>query len=163
MVFFRLINGIIEFDQKLTSLPTRLQADQHQLNKQYWNRIFTWGTLYYIAVTVIQVYLWPIETIDINIIIIYFVRVGFFVDFTVIVSSHFYLQNLEYRFELLNDFWKCLPAGLLDVTGECSHYDITMMVDNIRLLHAELSDVLRTNIQYGLRTNAFGLLCVQLH
>jgi len=87
---------------------------------------------------------------DITIVIMYFVRVGFIVEFTVIVSSHFYLQNLEYRFDLLNDFWKCLPAGLLDVPGECSLHDIAMMVDNIRLLHAELSDILRIfSMGYG--------------
>jgi len=95
-------------------------------------------------------YLWPVKIMDITIVIIYFVRVRFIVDFTVIVSSHFYLQNLEYRFELLNDFWKCLPAGLLDVTGECSLHDIVTMVDNIRLLHAELSEILRIfSMGYG--------------
>jgi len=87
---------------------------------------------------------------DITIVIVYFVRVGFIVEFTVIVSSHFYLQNLEYRFDLLNDFWKCLPAGLIDVPGECSLHDIVMMVNNIRLLHAELSDILRIlSMGYG--------------
>jgi len=150
LVFFRLINGIIKFDQKLTSLPTHLQAHQRQLNKQYWNRIFTCATLYYIALTLLYVYLWPVKILDFTIIIMCFVRIGFIVEFTVIVSSHFYLQNLEYRFELLNDFWKCLPAGLLDVPGECSLHDIAMMVDNIRLLHAELSDILRIfSMGYG--------------
>jgi len=145
-----LINGIIKFDQKLTSLPTHLQAHQRQLNKQYWNRIFICGTLYYILITLLYMYLWPIKMINITVIVIYFFHVSAIVDFTVIVSAHFYLQNLEYRFELLNDFWKCLPAGLLDVTGECSLHDTAMMVDNIRLLHAELSDILRIfSMGYG--------------
>ena len=95
-------------------------------------------------------YLYPIKRMDINVIFIYFVRISFIVDFTVIVSSYFYLHNLQYRFEILNDIWKFLPAGLLAVPGECSHYDIAMMVDHIRLLHAQLSDILRVfSLGYG--------------
>jgi len=81
--------------------------------------------------------------VDISIIVLYFVRVSFIANFTLIVSSYFYLRNLENRFETLNDLWKSLPEGLLAVTGECSQYDIAMMVDNIRTLHAVLSDILR--------------------
>lgn len=138
-----MINDIIEFDQKLTSLPTYLQIHQRQFNKQYFKIIFICTSLYYITLTLLLIYLYPIKVIDYNIIFIYFVRISFIVDFTVIVSSYFYLHNLEYRFETLNGFWKYLPAGLLPVPGKCSHYDIAMMVDNIRLLHAELSDILR--------------------
>jgi len=146
-----LINDIIEFDQKLTTLPTHLQANQHQLNKHYWNIIFSSASLYYITLTFLCLYLWPLHKTDIAVVVVYLVpMIGFVVDFTVVVSSHFYLQNLEYRFELLNDFWKCLPAGLLDVTDECSHHDIAMMVDTIRLLHSELSDILRVfSMGYG--------------
>ncbi|XP_026819975.1 uncharacterized protein LOC113558677 isoform X3 [Rhopalosiphum maidis] len=89
----KLIDGIIEFDQKLTSsLPTYFKVQKH---------------------------------------------------FTLIVSSYFYLRNLENRFETLNDLWRCLPEGLLAVPDECSEYDIVIMVDNIRTLHAVLSDILR--------------------
>jgi len=95
-------------------------------------------------------YSYPIKVMDYHIIFIYFVRISFIIDFTVIVSSYFYLHNLEYRFEILNDFWKRLPVGLSPVPGEYSHYDIAMMVDTIRLLHAELSDILRIfSLGYG--------------
>lgn len=88
---------------------------------------------------------------DITFIITYFIRVSFIVDFTVIVSSYFYLQNMEYRFETLNDLWKChMPDGLLSIPSECSQYDVAMMMDNIRILHAELSYILRIFSQgYG--------------
>lgn len=149
-LFFRLINDIIEFDQNLTSLPTYLQTHRRQYNKKCFNIIFTCTSLYYIAITLFLMYLYRIKKIYINIIFIYFVRLSFIVDFTVVVSSYFYLQNLQYRFEILNDVWKCLPAGLLAVPGKCSHYDLAMMVDNIRLLHAQLSDILRIlNLGYG--------------
>lgn len=150
ILFFRLINDIIEFDQNLSSLPTYLQTHRRQYNKKCLNIIFTCTSLYYIGITLFLMYLYPIKKVDINVIFIYFVRLSLIVDFTVVVSSYFYLQNLQYRFEILNDVWKCLPAGLLAVPGECSHYDLAMMVDNIRLLHAQLSDILRIfSLGYG--------------
>lgn len=98
-------------------------------------------------------YLWPIKITDITLIILYFIRLSFIVDFTVIISSYFYLQNVEYRFETLNNLWKCHtpdPDGLLSIPSECSQYDVAMMMDNIRILHAELSYILRIFSQgYG--------------
>lgn len=150
-VSLRLINGIIEYDQKLTSLPTYLKAQQRQFSKHYWNKIFICTSLYYIVITLIYLYLWPIKIMDTTFIILYFIRVSFIVDFTVIVSSYFYLQNLEYRFETLNDLWKChTPDGLLSFPSECSQSDVAMIMDNIRILHAELSYILRIFSQgYG--------------
>lgn len=150
-VSLRLINGIIEYDQKLTSLPTYLKAQQRQFSKHYWNKIFICTSLYYIVFTFMYMYLWPIKIMDITLIIVFFIRVSFIVDFTVIVSSYFFLQNVEYRFETLNDLWKChTPDGLLSIPSECSQYDVAMMMDNIRTLHAELSYILRIFSQgYG--------------
>jgi len=80
----------------------------------------------------------------------YLIRVSAIVDFTVIISSFFFLRNLEYRFETLIDFWNCLPVELMAIPGECSNYDIAIMIDGIRLLHAELSDLLRIfSLGYG--------------
>ncbi|KAF0761922.1 Gustatory receptor, partial [Aphis craccivora] len=49
------------------------------------------------------------------------------------------------RFQTLNDFWTQLPDGLTTptVAGGWTHNEITMLVDKVRRLHAELSDLLR--------------------
>ncbi|XP_026819974.1 uncharacterized protein LOC113558677 isoform X2 [Rhopalosiphum maidis] len=140
----KLIDGIIEFDQKLTSsLPTYFKVQKRKFSIYYWNKIFISTSLYYIALTFLYLYLWPVKIMDITTFVLYFIRVSFIIDFTLIVSSYFYLRNLENRFETLNDLWRCLPEGLLAVPDECSEYDIVIMVDNIRTLHAVLSDILR--------------------
>ncbi|KAL4120629.1 hypothetical protein QTP88_013287 [Uroleucon formosanum] len=67
----------------------------------------------------------------------------FITDVTVIFSSYFFLQQLEYRFQTLNDSWEYLLPGFLAVPEELTHSIARMTLDNIRLLHAELSDLLR--------------------
>ncbi|XP_026819977.1 uncharacterized protein LOC113558677 isoform X4 [Rhopalosiphum maidis] len=121
----KLIDGIIEFDQKLTSsLPTYFKVQKRKFSIYYWNKIFISTSLYYIALTFLYLYLWPVKIMDITTFVLYFIRVSFIIDFTLIVSSYFYLRNLENRFETLNDLWRCLPEGLLAVPDECSEYDI---------------------------------------
>ncbi|CAI6347780.1 unnamed protein product [Macrosiphum euphorbiae] len=67
----------------------------------------------------------------------------FIVDVTVIFSSYFFLQQLEYRFQTLNDSWEYLLPGFLSVPEELTHSITRITLDNIRLFHAELSDLLR--------------------
>lgn len=71
-------------------------------------------------------------------------------DFVIIVTVCFYLNNLGTRFQTLNDFWKSLPVGLAPMPGEWTHFEIAMSVEDIRLLHAELSELLKMfNRGYG--------------
>lgn len=66
------------------------------------------------------------------------------------MTVSFYLVNIGFRFRALNSFWKCLPAGLVPVSGEWSHSEILFLTENIRLLHAELSEILKLfNRGYG--------------
>jgi len=51
---------------------------------------------------------------------------------------------------MLNDCWEYLLPGFLAVSGDLSQFITRMTLDNIRLLHAELSDLLRIfSIGYG--------------
>lgn len=71
-------------------------------------------------------------------------------DFVVIITVCFYLNNLGTRFQTLNEFWKSLPTGLAPMPGEWTHFEIAMSVEGIRLLHAELSELLKMfNRGYG--------------
>ncbi|CAI6349067.1 unnamed protein product [Macrosiphum euphorbiae] len=93
------------------------------------------------------------KDIDIVAISMYFIRLGNIVDITVVISSYFYLQNLECRFQTLNNFWTQLPDGFTTVpviVGGWSNPEIVMMLDNVRRLHSELSDLLRIfSISFG--------------
>jgi len=72
-------------------------------------------------------------------------------DFVVIITICFYLNNLSYRFQTLNDFWKCLPTGLVPTYSEWTNSEIVMLVESIRFLHAKLSEILKIfNLSYGL-------------
>lgn len=78
-VFCRLMNGIIEYDQKLTSLPKFLLIRQISPKLIYWNIIFIITLIYYIAIKSVLVYLWQLKTIDITTIAVYFIRLEFII------------------------------------------------------------------------------------
>jgi len=66
------------------------------------------------------------------------------------ITSLYYLSNLGFRFCELNRLWKCLPFGLIALPGGLTTSEITMLVERIRLLHAELSELLRLfSLGYG--------------
>ncbi|CAI6360246.1 unnamed protein product [Macrosiphum euphorbiae] len=71
-------------------------------------------------------------------------------DISVVTSSYFFLYNLKVRFEVLNDFWKCLPEGLVAVSGKWTSSDVAVLMESIRLLHAELCELLKLfSLGYG--------------
>ncbi|XP_022182801.1 uncharacterized protein LOC111042481 [Myzus persicae] len=137
------MNGIIEYDQKLKSLPRFMVIHQHSPRKNYWNSIFILTIFFYIAETFAYVILWPPKTMNFIVIKLYFFRIESIVDVAVIFLTHFFLQQLEYRFQTLNDSWKYLLPGFLPFPEEWTRSMTEMTLDKIRLLHAELSDLLR--------------------
>ncbi|KAL5243655.1 hypothetical protein ACI65C_011065, partial [Semiaphis heraclei] len=144
------MNGIVEYDQKLTSLPRFLLIHQQTPKKNYWNSLLIFTIIYYIAFTFMCVLLWPPKTIKIVVITMYFFRLDFIMDITVFFFTFFFLQQLKYKFQTLNDSWRYLVPGFLDVHGELTHSITGMTLDKIRLLHAELSDLLRLfSITFG--------------
>ncbi|CAI6366152.1 unnamed protein product [Macrosiphum euphorbiae] len=65
-------------------------------------------------------------------------------------TSYFYLINLGCRFCILNRLWKLLPPGIVALPDGSSSSEITVLVECIRLLHAELSGLLRLfSLGYG--------------
>jgi len=70
--------------------------------------------------------------------------------FIVMATSYFHLINLGQKFCILNRLWKLLPPGIVALPGGWSTSEITMLVECIRLLHAELSGLLRLfSLGYG--------------
>lgn len=155
-----MINGIIEYDQNLLSLPTFLLIHQRCPRKKYWNILFTSFFLYFILFQIYNVYLWPLKTIEITAITAYIFYSPFITDFTIILATYYHLKHLEDRFQTLNDLWKYLPDGLVPVPDKWTHVEIALQVEKIRLLHAELSELLQIfNCGYGLLIVAFFLFC----
>ncbi|KAF0726823.1 Gustatory receptor, partial [Aphis craccivora] len=55
----KLINGIIEFDQKTAVLSTDFSIQQRSLSKRFLNSIYISLLIYFIGFELYQVYLWP--------------------------------------------------------------------------------------------------------
>lgn len=146
-----MINGIIEFDQKLALLSTAFMVRHRSLSKKRWIIIAISLFLYLIGYEVCALSLWNPKTLDITTMPVLFFSMPYITDFVVIVTVSFYLNNLNYRFQTLNDIWKCLPTGLIATRGEWTHSEIVMLVESIRLLHAKLSEILKIfNLSHGL-------------
>lgn len=142
---FRLINGIIEFDQKLSKLPIRVK--DRSPGTTFWSIIFIAYFIFYIA---LHKYVNDKMMLR-NDLIIHFIENLFIpprvADFMVTVTACFYLHNLGYRFIAVTVVWQQLMSrgGPRRTTSETAAF-----VERLRLLHAELSELLRMfNTSYG--------------
>jgi len=101
--------------------------------------------LHYVGTKILIMYLWPLKTVNLtNVIFGLFFNSPFAVELTIVCTSLFYLKNLEYRFQTLNDMWKCLPAGLVAVPGKWTYSEIAAFMDDVRLLYAQLCHLRKT-------------------
>lgn len=150
LIVFRFINGIIKIDKKIALLLPVFMVHQRLISKRFWNITFTSSIIYFIGYEVYYFYLWPPQTIGIASILVYFFNLPNIIDFTVIITTCFYLSNIGFRFQTVNNFWKRLPDGLVSVRGEWTQSEIIMLTESIRLLHAELSELLKMfSLGYG--------------
>lgn len=120
------------------------------ISKRFWNVTFAFFFLFFIFCQIYFLSKYPIPIND----IFYYIKILFhtpdIIIFVVMVTSLYYLSNLGYRFCELNRLWKCLPLGLFALSGGWTISEITMLVERIRLLHAELSELLRLfSLGYG--------------
>ncbi|XP_050535866.1 uncharacterized protein LOC126902533 [Daktulosphaira vitifoliae] len=71
-------------------------------------------------------------------------------DFVIVISACFFLRQIGHRFSILNKFWKRLPGEIIRAPGHWSKDEIAMLIESCRLLHANLSDILKTfSYAYG--------------
>lgn len=149
-LFFRLINGIIEYDKKHGTFSPELLLHKRTPSKTFWNIILLTSLLYFIGYELCVFYLWRPKLISLNVIAIYFFNMPNIIDFVILITVSFFLSNIGFRFLALTSFWQCLPSRLVPVFGGWSRSEIVIMIENIRLLHAELSEILRIfNLGYG--------------
>jgi len=161
-IFCRLINGIIQFDRKLALLSPAFLVQQHSISKKKWNIILTSLLLYFIFYEVYDIYLWPPNTFDLKTFLILFFGMPYVLDYVVIITVCFYLSNIGCRFQTLNDFWTCLPlCGLVSVPSEWTDSELVMLMESIRLLHAELSQLFKIfSFSYGALLLVFFVCCI---
>jgi hypothetical protein len=152
IIFFRFINGIIEFDRKITPLATNLLITQRSWSKKQWNWIFITISTYFMIFKFIQFGSFPykIQHIVSYLLINTLFVPPFLMDYVVVISSCFFLQNIYVRFQMLNDIWKCVPADLVIVPGQWTHDKTVDVMENTRLLHSELCELLKKfTLGYG--------------
>lgn len=121
---------------------------QRSLGKKFWNNMIYLLFIYFAIYEIYIIYLWRPNKFDFTTILKHFFGLPYLEDIVVIITVCFYFSNLGCRFQILNDFWKSLPPGL--VSSEWRQSEIIMLMESIRLLHAELSELLNIfNLGYG--------------
>jgi hypothetical protein len=147
---FRLINGIVEYDRKHKTFSPELLLYKRSPSKTCWNIILLSFFIYFIGYETCVFFLWRPKSLDLSVIPIYLFSMPNIIDFTILIVVCFFLSNIGFRFLALNNFWRCLPVDLAPISGEWSHSEIVILIENIRLLHAELSEILKIfNLGYG--------------
>ncbi|XP_026820152.1 uncharacterized protein LOC113558802 [Rhopalosiphum maidis] len=147
----KFINGIIEFDRNIKQLATNLLTAKRSWSKKQWNMIFISLFLYFIGFKFFFIYIRFRRTQQILSMLHYALfSVPYVMDYAVTITSCFFLQNMYVRFQKLNDIWVCLPADLSVVPGQWTHDKIVDVMENTRLLHSELCELLKAfTLGYG--------------
>lgn len=160
-----MINGIIDFDQQLALYPRFSIVPQSSLSKNHLNKTFTFLTLYWVLMKIFQSCILTPSNINIFIDRCLF-DLPFVIQITVMLITWFFMENLKCRFRTLNDIlWKDFPAGLIAVPGgKWTHSEIAVTLENLRLLHVKLSELLDTfNSGFGLLLLGFFVFsCIDL-
>jgi hypothetical protein len=147
---FRLINGIIEYDQKVEFFFKSTSTHHRSQSQTYWNTVFIVLITYYVITTVIIWIFHPPQSMNVLVFFTYIFQLQYFIDFTIVTSTYFFLTNLEFRFQMLNNLWKLYPIEIFTIPGGWTCSKITMFLEDIRLLHAELSELLKIfSVGYG--------------
>ncbi|XP_026815156.1 uncharacterized protein LOC113555049 isoform X2 [Rhopalosiphum maidis] len=140
-----MINGIIEFDRKVDGLPLTVLGELTCSTTRYnWNIFLAVVLMCYISLQICSLLLWPPARFDFSTVVKYFFEMPCITEFVIFATSYFYLHNLGYRFNILNSFCKRLLDGLVTTTDTPTQSEISNFIENIRLLHAELCELLRT-------------------
>lgn len=124
-------------------LLLHLSVKQRSISIIYWNIFYFLLIMYFVGHKLMTLYLYPPRTLDVNFFTNFFIGPPFIVHYVVFISTCYFLYNLYIRFKILNDLWKCLPVGLIAVPDQWTHSEVVILIDDIRLLHSELSELLK--------------------
>ncbi|KAF0760652.1 Gustatory receptor [Aphis craccivora] len=72
-------------------------------------------------------------------------------DMVIVTGGCFYIRSVASRFCALNDAYRRLPLGLVEIPGEWTQSQITMSLECLRLLHADLCEIIKVfSLGYGM-------------
>ncbi|XP_027849662.2 uncharacterized protein LOC114129208 isoform X1 [Aphis gossypii] len=146
----KFINGIIEFDRKLFLLNSYYHVKVYSKSKKFWNICCASFILFFMYCQIFIFNLRGNGNKDFSLYTKFLFHSPDVITFVVMITSLYYLSNLGHRFCELNRLWKCLPFRLIELPGVRTTSEMTMLVERIRLLHAELSELLRLfSLGYG--------------
>lgn len=118
------------------------------MNGRSWNLFINSLLVYFIAYVTISIYSTPPKSFDLPSVISYFVGPPFLTDLIAVIFLCFYLKNIEYRFQTLNNFWICLQNKI--VSNNFKYLEMFFLMENVRLLHIELSTLVTIfNFSFG--------------
>lgn len=124
---------------------------QRSWKKIHWDTIFISILAYFILFKFFKFYLLHSKIENIQLLVHHAIFTPpYLMDYVVTITSCFFLQNIYVRFQTLNDIWKCLPADLVAVSDQWTHNEIVGAMENTRLLHSELCELLKMfTLGYG--------------
>jgi hypothetical protein len=136
----------------INGLPLTILRELTSSTAKYsWNKFLAKLLVSYISLQIFSMWLWPPARFDFSIVVKYFFEIPCVTEFLIFATAYFYFHNLGSRFDTLNSLCKRLPEGLVTTTDTPTQSEITQLIEIIRLLHAELCELLRTfSLGYGL-------------
>lgn len=150
-VNYRFINGVIEFDRKIVLCNWFSPAVRSDLiHKHFWVTSVIFFGVYFLGCQMYYAFYFNVSFVQVAGHMTVVFHSPDIIIFVVFITSCFYLYSLGQRFCLLNDLWQRIPPGLAAFAGQWTNSEIAVVVESIRLLHAELSDLLRLfSVCYG--------------
>jgi len=131
--------------------PTLLIHPRSSNNYMAWNRILNVLFVYIIIYHTFRCYLIPMKTYDFSAIAFHLFIDPNMLDMVIVTGGCIYIHSVASRFCALNDGWKRLPGGLMATSGEWTQSEITMSIESIRLLHADLCEIINVfSLGYGM-------------
>lgn len=141
----RLTNGIVAFDQKWSTLPAA--TTWKTPGPRFWSLLIAVYSIFYTWVVVFM-FMYVIPNYNVVHLVENVFSVPRVTDFAIMITFCFYLDGLASRFSALNTFWKRL--GMSTPETAWTTQEFAVLVECVRLLHADLSDLLRLfNRTYG--------------
>ncbi|XP_050535857.1 uncharacterized protein LOC126902523 [Daktulosphaira vitifoliae] len=148
-ITIKFIENMLNYDFKYSALPTLIGTPA--IKNIFMISILILFIIFKITIQIILTFMIIRRRFNIMEFITNFVfHIPRLTDFVIVFSACFFLKQIGYRFSILNKFWKRLPGELIRAPGHWSKDEIAMLIESCRLLHANLSDILKTfSYAYG--------------
>lgn len=134
----------MEFDRKLQALDALMPATySHPLKKRFWTLVTIGTVLYLVGFRIYFIQSNPVEFIEHTELLSMIFSSPDIIIFVIMITSCFFLYHLGCRYDSLNIQWENLHSVLNSKPNQWSRAEIAVVAECTRLLHAELSEVLK--------------------